>query len=77
MACSVGHTTTASSYAAMSEMHMARFKSPFPVDAAAYEKFLSMVRDGGAPEVSLADGRRAVEIGEAAEKSARTDCARR
>ena len=37
-----------------------------------HQKFLAMVRDGGAPEVSLADGRRAVEIGEAAEKSART-----
>ncbi len=36
-----------------------------------HEKFLQLVREGGEPEVSLDDGYRAVEIGAAAEESAR------
>jgi predicted dehydrogenase len=37
-----------------------------------HAKFLAMLRNGGAPEVSLADGVAAVAIGAAAEASART-----
>lgn len=37
-----------------------------------HEKFLHMVRTGGKPEVSMLDGARSVEIGAAAEESART-----
>ena len=37
-----------------------------------HQRFAKMVREGGTPEVSIADGRWAVEIGEAAEKSAKT-----
>ena len=37
-----------------------------------HEGFLRMLREGGLPEVTVADGRRAVAIGAAAEESART-----
>jgi len=37
-----------------------------------HERFLKLVREGGAPEVGLDDGTAAVEIGAAAEESART-----
>ncbi len=40
-----------------------------------HQKFLQLIRDGGAPEVSLEDGYRAVEIGAAAEESVRTGMA--
>ena len=37
-----------------------------------HERFVALVRDGGVPDVSLEDGAKAVEIGAAAEESART-----
>ena len=37
-----------------------------------HEKFLQLIRKGGQPEVSMEDGARAVEIGAAAEESARS-----
>jgi myo-inositol 2-dehydrogenase/D-chiro-inositol 1-dehydrogenase len=37
-----------------------------------HEKFVQVIREGGQPDVSLEDGARAVEIGAAAEESART-----
>ena len=37
-----------------------------------HERFLAFARDGGAPEVSLEDGLRAVQIGWAAEQSIKT-----
>jgi predicted dehydrogenase len=37
-----------------------------------HQKFLALVREGGQPEVSLDDGLKAVEIGAAAEESARS-----
>lgn len=37
-----------------------------------HRKFLAMIRDGGAPDVSLEDGMKAVRIGLAAEESAKT-----
>ncbi len=37
-----------------------------------HQKFIAMVRDGGAPEVSLEDGMWAVMVGAAAEQSAKT-----
>ncbi|WP_421779039.1 Gfo/Idh/MocA family protein [Hoeflea sp.] len=37
-----------------------------------HRKFISMVRDGGQPEVTLEDGMKSVRIGLAAEQSART-----
>ncbi|MEM6462717.1 MAG: Gfo/Idh/MocA family oxidoreductase [Pseudomonadota bacterium] len=37
-----------------------------------HERFVRMIRDGGQPEVSMDDGAKAVEIGAAAEESART-----
>jgi myo-inositol 2-dehydrogenase/D-chiro-inositol 1-dehydrogenase len=37
-----------------------------------HQKFLEMIRNGGMPEVSLEDGLKAVRIGLAAEKSAKT-----
>lgn len=37
-----------------------------------HEKFLKLVRDGGVPEVSLEDGKRAVKMGLAAQEAART-----
>jgi myo-inositol 2-dehydrogenase/D-chiro-inositol 1-dehydrogenase len=37
-----------------------------------HQKFLEMIRNGGTPEVSLEDGLKAVRIGLAAEKSAKT-----
>jgi myo-inositol 2-dehydrogenase/D-chiro-inositol 1-dehydrogenase len=40
-----------------------------------HQKFLDMIRSGGAPEVSLEDGLKAVRIGLAAEQSAKTGVA--
>jgi len=40
-----------------------------------HQKFLSMIRSGGVPEVSLEDGLKAVRIGLAAEQSAKTGTA--
>lgn len=37
-----------------------------------HQKFLQLVRDGGQPEITIEDGTRAVEIGAAAEQSARS-----
>lgn len=37
-----------------------------------HQKFLRLVREGGQPEISIEDGTRAVEIGAAAEQSARS-----
>ncbi|MEX3011552.1 Gfo/Idh/MocA family protein [Hoeflea sp. TYP-13] len=37
-----------------------------------HEKFLRLIREGGEPEVTMTDGAKAVEIGAAAEESART-----
>lgn len=40
-----------------------------------HQKFLAMIREGGAPDVSLEDGMKAVRIGLAAEQSAKTGMA--